>query len=116
MKKVLIADDEYIIADMFKEVIEDLGHKVVAVAHSGKEAVKQAIKLKPDVIFLDINMEYKTAGIDAYKSIKNKLPNIKVYFLTAYTKDVFENELPDIGNDEYIDKLKFNAVVENLLK
>ena len=69
-----------------------------------------------DVAFLDINMEYRTAGIDACRSIKEKCPEVKVYFLTAYSKDTFNNELAHIQYDGYIEKIGFEDTVEELLK
>ena len=116
MKRVLIADDDCMIADMFKTVIEDLGHQVIAVAHNSEEAINQACALHPDVAFLDIKMDYRTAGIHASGSIKDKFPDVKVYFLTAYEKDAFYAELAHAQYDGYIDKLRFMDVVDGLLK
>lgn len=116
MKRVLIADDDYITAEMFKEAIEGLGHDVVAVAHNSEEAISQACELHPDVAFLDIRMDYRTAGIHAANSIKYKFPDMKVYFLTAYAKDIFRAELVDAQYDGYIDKLKFMEGVKKILQ
>jgi len=116
VKKVLIADDDYITTEMYKTIVEDLGHKVVAVTHTGDDTVKKTIELHPDIVFLDIKMDYKNAGIEACKSIKNKFPKMKVYLLTAYAKEVFEKELPDTHHDGFIDKMKFIDIAEELLK
>jgi CheY-like chemotaxis protein len=116
MKRVLIADDDYITAEMFKEAIENLGHDVIAVAHNSEEAVNQACELRPDVAFLDIKMDYRIAGIHASNLIKDKYPDIKIYFLTAYAKDVFHAELVNAQYDGYIDKLQFMDIVDKLLK
>lgn len=114
MKKILIAEDDYIIATLIKDIIQNYGHTVVGVAHSGEEAINQAFALQPDMVFLDINMDYKTAGIDACKAIKEKLPHTKVFFLTAYTKDSFENELNNVPYDGYFDKVDFDKVIDKL--
>ncbi|HQP11096.1 MAG TPA: response regulator [Candidatus Omnitrophota bacterium] len=116
MKKVLIADDDYITAEMFKEAIENLGHDVVAVAHNSEEAINRAFELRPDVAFLDIKMDYRIAGIHASNLIKDRYPDIKVYFLTAYAKDVFHAELAHAQYDGYIDKLQFMDIVDKILK
>ena len=115
-KRVLIADDDYITAEMFKEAIENLGHEVIAVAHNSEEAISQACELHPDVAFLDIKMDYRIAGIHASNLIKDKFPQIKVYFLTAYAKDVFHAELVNAQYDGYIDKLKFMDMVDTILQ
>ena len=115
-RRVLIADDDYITAEMFKEVIENLGHEVIAVTHNSEDAINSAYKLCPDVAFLDIKMDYRVAGIHAANLIKDKFPETKVYFLTAYGKDVFHAELVNAQYDGYIDKLKFIDTVGKLLE
>ncbi|MFH1692534.1 MAG: response regulator [Candidatus Omnitrophota bacterium] len=115
MKKVLIAEDEVVVAELFKEIVEDLGYSAY-IANSGEEAIESAIAFHPDVVFMDIRMEHRTAGIDACKKIKEKMPETKVYFLSAYLQGAFESELEGVRYDGYIDKLSFTAVVEGLLK
>ncbi len=85
-------------------------------AHSATEATEQASKLHPDIVFMDISMEYGTAGIDACKAIKENCSEIEIYFLTAYSKDVFEKELKDIKYDGFIDKMHFEHALEQILK
>ena len=75
-KRVLIADDDYITAEMFKEAIENLGHEVIAVAHNSEDAISRAYELSPDVAFLDIKMDYRIAGIHACNLIKDKFPDM----------------------------------------
>lgn len=74
MKRVLIADDEYAIAELFQIYVEKSGNNVVAVTHTYAETITQACDLVPDIAFIDINMDYKTAGIDACRFIKEKHP------------------------------------------
>jgi len=115
IKKILIAEDDYIITKLIQTIIEMLGHRVIAMVDTGEEAIKHTCELQPDAVFMDITMEYRTAGIDACKSIKKKFPEIKVFFLTAYSKDVFEEELADVQYDGYIDKMNFENTVKELL-
>ena len=58
--------------------------EVVASASSGKEAYDIAVKKKPDVILMDIQMESDTSGIAAGKKILNVLPSTKLIALTMY--------------------------------
>ncbi|MBN1870452.1 MAG: response regulator [Candidatus Omnitrophica bacterium] len=115
-RRVLIADDDYITAEMFKETIENLGHEVIAVAHNSEDAINSAFELHPDFAFLDIKMDYRIAGIHAANLIKDKFPLTKVYFLTAYAKDVFHAELVNAQYDGYIDKLKFMDTIGKILQ
>jgi len=116
MKRILLAEDEHLIAMLFKYTIEEFGHEIISIVHSGKEAIIQTCELKPDIVLLDINMEYRTAGIDACISIKEKCPDIKVFFLTAYSKGTYINELADVQYDGYIEKMSFDDTIEELLK
>jgi len=115
MKRILLAEDESLLALLFKNTIEDLGHKIIGIASSGKEAIEQTCALRPDVAFLDIKMESKTAGIEACRSIKINCPKVKVYFLTAYSEGTFANELTGVQYDGYIEKIDFEDIVEKLL-
>jgi len=113
VKKILIVEDDFISAEVYKDTLLSLGCGTVNVVHDSKEAVKKALALKPHYIFLDIGMEYKTAGIDVCNKIKKQLPRTKVYFLTAYDLESFEDELINVDFDGYIDKLNF---VDDVLK
>ena len=115
MKRVLIADDNYITAGIFKDAIESSGHQVVAVAHSGKDAVSQAYALLPDIALLDIKMDHRTDGIWAAVSIKREYPEIKICFVSAYSRQSFYDDLIDVEYDEYIDKLNFVNSIPHLL-
>ena len=115
MKKVLIADDDDSSVELFKTVIEMLGHRVIGIAHTSQEAIIKAYTLHPDVAFLDIKMDYRTAGIHASSRIKDKFPETKVYFLSAYPKDTFDMDLVNTDYDGYVEKQEFMSVVESLL-
>ena len=69
-----------------------------------------------DLLFLDINMDFRTAGIHACNEIKEQLPNTKVYFLSAYEKDSFNADLVGARHDGYIDKLNFDDVIDDFLR
>ncbi len=82
--KVLLADDQAILADGIKSVIsssEEL--EVVGVASNGLEAVALAGEKRPDVILMDIRMPGMN-GVIATEEIKQKYPEIKVIVLTTF--------------------------------
>jgi CheY-like chemotaxis protein len=112
MKKILIAEDEYITASLYKRMIQRLGHEVVAVVSTGEEAIKKTGELRPDVTLLDISMEHNTAGVDACIAIKELYPDITVYFLSAYPQYAYEKVLEGVQYDGYIDKLDFWETAE----
>ena len=114
--KVVIVEDEFIIAEDLRMKINKLGHQVLAVSHSGKEAIKTVGKLKPDVVLMDICMDYNTDGIDACKSIKSKDKDVKVVFVSAYKPDMYKKELKDIKYDGFVNKFELTSVIHKYLK
>jgi CheY-like chemotaxis protein len=114
-KRIVIAEDEAIIAEIYAKFIRELGHEVVGITDTAADTIEKVCSSKPDIVFLDISMDYKTAGIDACRAIKQKCPEIKAYFVSAYGKEVFELELVGIRYDGYIDKLYFLKELKNIL-
>ena len=82
--RILIVEDEAVVAENLEMAIVDGGYAVVGRADSADDAVNAAIKLKPDLILMDIVLSGKKNGIDASYEIKEKL-DIPVIFLTAYS-------------------------------
>ena len=81
--RVMIVDDHAIMRDGLQEVLERSGEfEVVAYAADGKEAVRQAVEIKPDVIIMDILMPVKN-GVEACREIVETMPEIRVLMLTA---------------------------------
>ena len=83
MHRLMLVDDEAIIATQLEELLTPLGYEVAGMACSGEEAVGMAKDLKPDLILMDILMPGKLDGIAAAEKIKAEL-GIPVIFLTGY--------------------------------
>jgi len=87
--RVVIADDESIIRMDLKELLEEMGHQVVAEAADGKTAIELTRAFKPDVVIMDIKMPVMD-GLDAAKTISEE-KIAPVVLLTAYSqKDLIE--------------------------
>jgi len=85
--RVLIADDQTLFrAGLARLLDEDPRVEVVGQAVDGQEAAKQAAKLKPDVILMDLKMP-NVDGIEATRQIIEADPNIKVVMLTTFETD-----------------------------
>jgi two-component system, response regulator PdtaR len=80
--RILIAEDEKIIAIDIRNTIRSLGYEVIATVSTGEDAIKAAGDLKPDLVIMDIMLNGPVNGIEAAKVI---LPtyNIPVIYLTA---------------------------------
>jgi DNA-binding NarL/FixJ family response regulator len=85
--RVLIADDQTLFrAGLARLLNEDSRVEVVGQALDGQDAVKQAAKLKPDVVLMDLKMP-GVDGIEATKQIREADPTIKVLILTTFETD-----------------------------
>lgn len=93
--KVLIAEDEFVIRETLKLYIEELGHQVIAEASDGAVAVEYALKHKPDLIIMDINMP-QLDGIEAIKKI-NQDTLIPTVIISAYHEDKLIKRANDEG-------------------
>jgi DNA-binding NarL/FixJ family response regulator len=84
---VLIADDQTLFrAGLGRLLNEDSRVEVVGQALDGADAVKQALKLKPDVVLMDLKMP-GVDGIEATRQITEADPTIKVLILTTFETD-----------------------------
>lgn len=85
MMKLLIADDEAFIRQGIKNAIPWQKHdiEVVGEASNGKEALKLALQLQPDIVLADIQMPVMT-GLELARQLQQLLPETKVIILSAY--------------------------------
>ncbi len=84
--RILIAEDENIIAKDIEKTLTKLGYQVVGSVRSGEELLEQYLSFKPDLILMDINLEGELSGIDVSKEI-NKSREIPIIYLTALADD-----------------------------
>jgi two-component system response regulator NreC len=87
--RVLLADDHIIFVERMQRLFaEESNINVVGAAANGKDAVKLALELQPDIVLMDISMP-EMNGIDATKEIKTRVPNTKVLCLTVHSERHF---------------------------
>ncbi len=85
-EKILIVEDEIIMAMAVEQKLVDLGYDVVGIIDTGEDAVKCADQLRPDLILMDIVLKGKMDGIEAAQQIHDDL-DIPIIYLTAYSDD-----------------------------
>jgi CheY-like chemotaxis protein len=104
--RILVVEDEAIVAMGIKQKLEDLGHQVVDIAYTGEDAVQTALETKPDLILMDIVLKGNVDGIEAAAKIRNQL-DIPVIYLTAYSdEEVLEQPVPPNHTDISSNHLK----------
>jgi DNA-binding NarL/FixJ family response regulator len=83
--KMLLVDDDPLVRRSLRMMLELHDIPVVGEATNGEEAIDAAVKLKPTMVLMDVNMP-KMDGIQAAKLIKSKLPFIHVIILTVHNE------------------------------
>jgi two-component system, NarL family, response regulator LiaR len=85
--RVLLADDHAVVRGGIRALLEhEDGIEVIGEADNGEEAVRMALKLRPDVILLDLMMPLKT-GIEAIEEIKQINEDARILVLTSFADD-----------------------------
>lgn len=116
MIKVLIADDIEIIRTGLKAVLsQDNTIKIVGEAVNGKQAYELAVRLKPDVVLMDMRMP-DFDGSYGTRQIKEKLKGTKVLVLTTFDDKETVNRAVASGADGYILKEMDNEQIINSIK
>lgn len=92
--RVLIIEDEPIIAMDIETIVRDLGHDVTGVAVTRDEAVALAMEDRPGLVLADIQLADDSSGIDAVKDILAKHA-VPVIFITAFPERLLTGERPE---------------------
>ena len=90
--RLLIADDHTLLAEACTNLLEP-EFEVVGVVNNGRELLRRAQELKPDVVILDIAMP-QLNGLDAAEQLKRLLPSCKLVFMTM-------NMEPDVAAEAF---------------
>jgi DNA-binding NarL/FixJ family response regulator len=80
--RILIADDHPLFRDGLRSLLQSQGHEVVGEARDGKQAVELAMKLRPDLVLMDVTMP-EMDGVTATRELTAQQPDVKVVILTA---------------------------------
>jgi DNA-binding response OmpR family regulator len=94
--KVLIVEDEALLAMELETLVEESGHTVVGWAASSQEALKMIDEIEADIAFVDIHLTDGPTGVDVANYIQDKQFS-KVIFMTANPKRIPENFAGAVG-------------------
>ncbi|MCR4908110.1 MAG: helix-turn-helix domain-containing protein [Lachnospiraceae bacterium] len=105
MYRVMLADDEGIVTDSLKMIIEQsyAGECETEAAHTGRSVIELAERFRPDVAIMDIQMP-GINGIDAMKEIRRTNPDIIFIVMSAYDKFDYAREAINLGVLDYLNK------------
>jgi PAS domain S-box-containing protein len=87
--KILVVEDEQIVALELKDRLAQMGHVVAGVVGSGEEAVEQASRVRPDLVLMDIKLQGKMDGVEAAEAIRREAgeADVAIVYLTAFADD-----------------------------
>lgn len=92
--RVLIIEDEPLIAMDIETIVRDLGHEVTGIAVTRDEAVGLAMEDRPGLVLADIQLADDSSGIDAVKDILADM-DVPVIFITAFPERLLTGERPE---------------------
>ncbi len=92
--RVMIIEDESIIALDIENLVSEMGHKVTGIATTRDDAIRMAREQKPDIILTDIQLADGSSGVDAATAILKDF-DIPVIFITAYPERLLTGERPE---------------------
>jgi DNA-binding NarL/FixJ family response regulator len=116
--RVLLADDHRLLADALKSILEPK-YEVVGTVGDGRSLLEAAEKLRPDVIVVDIAMP-KLNGLDAAQNLKQKMPAVKLIFMTMNEDPYLVGEAFRVGGSAFLLKqaaaFELTDAIETVLK
>lgn len=107
---VIIIDDDPLVVESLKTIIDASGINILDVGYSGYDAIKLYEKHNPDVVLMDIRME-NMSGIDAAESILKKSPNAKILLITTFQDQEYIAKALSLGCKGYILKYNIKGII-----
>ncbi len=115
--KVFIVDDSALVRERIIAMIsEHPGVEIIGQAKNAQEGISSILKLKPDVVILDIRMPGGN-GIEVLKNIKKNKSAPTIIILTNYPYPQYRKKCMEAGADYFFDKsTEFNKIIEVIKK
>jgi two-component system chemotaxis response regulator CheY len=114
--RVLIVDDAPFIREILAQLILKAGYEIAGQAHDGEEAVTLCLKLKPEIVFLDIVLPQKN-GIQVAADILRALPQTKIIATSSGDNEVIIQKAIEAGCCDFVAKpFSAEAVIGSINK
>jgi DNA-binding response OmpR family regulator len=97
----LVVEDETLIAEELAERLRRLGFSVIATVDSADEAIRLAVRERPDLVLMDIRLKGEKDGVHAAGEIR-RLVNAPVIYLTAYSDQITLDRVKDTQPYGYV--------------
>lgn len=117
--KILLAEDEVIIAQCLKMDLEINGYEVCKFVARGEEAIETAKEEDPDIVLMDINLLGKMDGIEAAEKIIDH-KNIPIIFMSGYNEPNIFERAQKLKPAAYLEKpveiFKLKPIIDSIFK
>ncbi len=107
--RVLLADDDALVLEALTTILKADGMEVVARCHDGLSAVAEFMKLRPDILLMDIRMP-ELNGIEAAAKILKDAPEARILLLTTFQDREYIAEALALGCKGYLLKQNFASI------
>ena len=88
--KILIVEDEFIMANDLKQQLEKIGYEIVGITGKGEDAIKKTGETNPDIILMDIVLKGEIDGIETTQQIRNLYNTPVIYLTSNYDETILE--------------------------
>ena len=100
--RILLADDHTLVREGLRKILEtQRGWEVIGEAADGRQAVRQVLELKPDLVILDLAMP-QLGGVDAIQQIVKRLPSTRVLVLSMHADETYVTRALKAGAHGYL--------------
>lgn len=93
--KVMVIEDETIIAMDLKGIVQAMGHEVTGIARTHSAAIQLVSEARPDLILADIQLADGSSGLDAVNELSETLGDVPVIFITAFPERLLTGNRPE---------------------
>lgn len=93
--KVMVIEDEAIIAMDIKSIVTSMGHRVTGIGRTHNDAVRIGLAENPDLILADIHLADDSSGIEAVNELLETVGPVPVVFITAYPEKLLTGNRPE---------------------
>jgi DNA-binding NarL/FixJ family response regulator len=103
MPRILIVEDQALVAEAMAAVLTDAGHLVVGIADNQRSALACASTVRPQLVLMDINLASNDDGIETARRL-HKEHGLSVVFVTGYTDQRTRRRADGVGPAGYLTK------------
>jgi CheY-like chemotaxis protein len=93
--KVLVIEDEAIIAMDIQSIVTSMGHEVTGIGRTADGAVRLGLSNRPDLILADIQLADNSSGIDAVNQLLREVGEVPIVFITAFPERLLTGDRPE---------------------